>query len=98
MVSTGQGERLVQALMRLVIIFIVAGVSAVGLNLTILKDAIDDPIVADLAFSILTSIIAGVLKYFGGVTVQPVTPVEGEPRARGASRVQAAKRPNIFAT
>jgi hypothetical protein len=66
-------ERLVQALIRLVVIFIVAGLSALGANLTLLQDAVDDPVMASLVVSIITAAISAILKYLGGATSQPVT-------------------------
>lgn len=58
---------LVQALQRLVVIFVVGGLSAVGLNLTVLNGALGAN--ALLLIPILTAAIDAVLKYLGGPTV-----------------------------
>lgn len=58
---------LVQALQRLVVIFVVGGLSAVGLNLTVLNGALGDS--ALLLIPILTAVIDAILKYLGGATV-----------------------------
>ena len=58
---------LVQALQRLVVIFVVGGLSAVGLNLTVLNGALGSN--ALLLIPILTAAIDAVLKYLGGATV-----------------------------
>lgn len=85
-------ERLVQALIRLLVIGAVAFLSAIGANLTILQGAVADPVFASLVVSVLTAIISAVLKYLGGVTSQP-TAQEGV-RANDRRGVQ---RPNPFA-
>jgi hypothetical protein len=59
---------LVQALQRLVVIFVVGGLSAVGLNLTILNGALGNT--ALLLIPVLTAVIDAVLKYLGGPTIQ----------------------------
>ena len=51
---------LVQALQRLVVIFVVGGLSAVGLNLTILNGALGNT--ALLLIPVLTAVIAAALK------------------------------------
>ena len=58
---------LVQALQRLVVIFVVGGLSAVGLNLTVLNGALGSN--ALLLIPILTAAIDAILKYLGGATV-----------------------------
>jgi len=58
---------LVQALQRLVVIFVVGGLSAVGLNLTILNGALGNT--ALLLIPVLTAVIDAALKYLGGPTV-----------------------------
>ena len=60
---------LVQALQRLVVIFVVGGLSAVGLNLTVLNGALGAT--ALLLIPVLTALIDAVLKFLGG----PTTPV-----------------------
>ena len=66
---------LVQALQRLVVIFVVGGLSAVGLNLTVLNGALGSN--ALLLIPILTAAIDAILKYLGGATV----PVSSSSRA-----------------
>jgi hypothetical protein len=62
-------EALVQAVERLITIFVVAGLVAIGADLTILKDAISDPTLATFVFAIGTAVIDAVLKYIGGATM-----------------------------
>lgn len=82
-------EVLVQALIRLVVIFVTAGLAAVGANLTILKDAVSDPIMAAAVVAIITAVISAVGKYLGGATAPaPVTHGEG---------AAPAARPNVLA-
>lgn len=85
-------ERLMQALIRLLVIGVVAFLSAIGANLTILQDAINDPVFASLVFSVVTAVISAILKYLGGITTQPVT-TDG---VRSADR-KGVRRPNPFA-
>jgi hypothetical protein len=93
-------ETLVQAIIRLVVVFIVAGLTAVAANLTILANAVSDPIYSALVVAIGTAVISAILKYLGGPT-QPVTPVV-EPvaalgRAASAAGTVVVKRPNWLA-
>lgn len=92
-------ERLVQAVIRLIVIFVASGLTALGANLTILQEAVDDPILSALVFSLGTSLITAVLKWLGGAT-QPVSPVAADTEGVRAGRRRAAaepERPNIFA-
>ena len=66
---------LVQALQRLVVIFVVGGLSAVGLNLTLLNGALGSN--ALLLIPILTAAIDAILKYLGGATVPANAPTLG---------------------
>lgn len=84
-------EGLAQAGIRLLIVFITAGLGALGANLTILQEAVDDPIMASAVVAIATAVINAILKYLGGPT---------EPMPAADSGVRAAapkKRPNWFA-
>lgn len=89
-------ENMQQALVRLVVVFLTAGVGAIGANLTVLKDAIADPIYATLVFSVITAVISAILKFLGGATQQAPAPLDGE-APRGANRARAGKRPNLLA-
>ena len=84
-------ETLIQALIRLLVIFVLAGVGAVGVNLTILKDSISDPIMAAAVEAIAGAVLAAIAKYLGGATEQS-REIRG--RARAAN---AAERPNPLA-
>lgn len=86
-----QNTALTQALIRLVVIFVTAGLGALGANLTILQDAVTDPIFASTIVAVITALISAVLKYLGGATVQ--APDRG---VRGAGE-GATKNPNPLA-
>jgi uncharacterized membrane protein len=92
-------ENLTQALIRLVVTFILAGIAAVIPLLTILEGAVPDehkPLVA-ITIPIITSVLSAIAKALGGVTVQPDATVAG-PLPRGAGTPAAtAKRPNALA-
>jgi hypothetical protein len=85
-------ERLVQALIRLVIVFITAGLAALGTSLTVLQEAISDPILASTIVAVVTAVINAILKYLGGATSQPVT----EEGVRASNR-RGENRPNVLA-
>lgn len=85
-------ERLAQALIRLVVIFLTAGVTALGANFTILQEAINDPVFASLVFAVGTAILSAILKWLGGITQEPVS-TDG---VRAADR-RGVKRPNALA-
>ncbi len=61
---------LMQALQRFVTVFVVAGLSAILANITILNGAIPDPIMASAIIAIVTAFIEAILKWLGG-PVQP---------------------------
>ncbi len=65
-------QGLAQALQRLVTVFLVTGLAAVGANLTILNGAIPDPIMASAVIAIVSAVIEAILKWLGG----PVVPAE----------------------
>lgn len=88
-------ERLMQALIRLVVVFLTAGVGAVAANLTILQEAISDPIFASLVFSTATAVLSAILKWLGGAT-EPAEPVAEGARSGGRG-ARAPRRPNPLA-
>lgn len=83
-------EALAQALIRLVVGSVSAGLLFIAANLTVLSGAIDDPILAGLVLSIGPGVISAILKYIGG-------PTEAADRQVGRGLGGPAKRPNPFA-
>jgi hypothetical protein len=88
-------EALVQALIRLVVTFVVAGIGAIIPLLTILTTAVPSSQVpyVTIVVAALTAILSGVVKLLGGAT----TPAMGAGRAKLAPGAAAAERPNPFA-
>lgn len=78
-----------QALIRLVIIFLTAGVAAIGANLTILQEAITDPVLSAMVVAVITAVLSAIGKYLGGAT-QPVEPTVGRAAAGDV------KTPNVL--
>ena len=63
-------ERLTQALIRLAVSFVLAGIGAVIPLLTILNDAVDDKVMAAMVIAVATAVLQGAAKYIGGATEQ----------------------------
>jgi hypothetical protein len=61
-------EKLVQAIIVLVRVFIVAGLTGVLASLTILTTVISDPWLASFVIATITSLVSGALKWLGGPT------------------------------
>lgn len=89
-------ERLVQALIRAGVVFVVAGLTALGADASGIVEigTGGDPFTSPLILSIVMAAIQGALKFFGGATA----PAGGLSGARGlAGDGGSAKRPNTLA-
>lgn len=88
-------ERTVQALIRLVVAFVTAGIGALLANTEPILDLLG-PSLGDLTMPIITAVLLAVVKAIGGPTVPaPAPALEG---ARGiAGTTRDIKRPNPFA-
>ena len=85
-------EAVVQALIKGVVIFVIAGLTALGLNAAELVQigTQGDPITGPLTLSIVTALIGAILKWIGGPTTDaPVTHGRSAPAG-------SFKRPSIF--
>jgi hypothetical protein len=83
-------ERLVQALIRLAVTFVLAGIAAVIPMLSILSESVSDPVLATVVIAVATAVLQAIAKYLGGPT-EPVQPMLGA-GATGSSR----RRPSIW--
>lgn len=90
-------ETATQALIRLVVTFLVTGLTALAANLTLLNDVISDKTLATLTIAVGAALIQAVLKYLGGATHQDAPVVAGGPRGANPAGAHNAKRPNPFA-
>lgn len=94
-------ERITQALIRGVVVMIVAGLTALGADAANIVNigTGGDEVTSSLVLSILLAIIQFALKYIGGPTTPAPTPVSGLTGVRGvkaATEAAPAKRPNIL--
>ena len=82
-------EKLIQAGLVLIRVFLVAGLTGLLTSITILSTVITDPWLASFVIATVTSLISGALKFLGGATVTVK-------RIDGRSQTAEAVRPNIF--
>jgi hypothetical protein len=82
----------IQAVIRFLIIGVVAAVGAFGANISVLKEAVDDPILASVVEALVIAALSAVTKYLGG-------PTEPARVSRGAAAGAAGevKRPSPLA-
>ena len=93
-------EKLVQALIRLVVVFVTAGLVAALACISVLQSAISDPVLASIVIAFGTALLQGILKFMGGPT-EPVLPGVLGARLKvdelaPAANLAGIRRPSIF--